>query len=46
MRGLPAHLDSVTGGLADRLEVRDDEGHQVGAHPNAGVKVVLQHATW
>lgn len=38
------HLDTVLCGLAHRLEVRHDVGHQVSAHFHSGVKLILQQA--
>lgn len=43
MTGSP-HLNAALCGLADRLEVRDDVRHQVGAHLHRGAEVVLQQA--
>lgn len=37
------HLDAMLGRLADGVEVRHDEGHQVRAHFYRGGKVILKH---
>lgn len=36
----------MLGGLADRREVTNNVGHQVSAHFNSGVKVILKQTSW
>lgn len=41
-----SHIDAVLRGPAHRQEVRHDEGHQVGAHLDGGVEIILQQTSW
>ena len=36
----------MLGGLSNGEEIAYDEGHQVGAHSHAGVKVIIQETSW